>query len=114
LLSIFVWWIFFSRAPWSERLGAIAVMIVALFVTSRFIHVSIAGGAMGFLFWVLAIPLLSVAFVAWAVASRRLSNGLRRATMVATILIACGAWTLIRTGGFTANLDNDFHWRWSR
>jgi outer membrane protein assembly factor BamB len=114
LLAIFVWWLLFSRAPWSERLGAIAVMIVALFVTSRLIHVSIAGGAMGFLFWIMAIPLLSVAFVAWAVASRRLPDGPRRATMVATILIACGAWTLVRTGGFTANLDNDFHWRWSK
>ena len=113
-LAVVAWWVFFSRAPWSERLGAVALMIVALFATKRLLHVSIAAGAMGMLFFVLAIPVLSLAFVAWAVASRRLSNGPRRAAMVAAILLACGGWTLVRTGGFTSNLDNDFAWRWSQ
>ncbi|HEY9422016.1 MAG TPA: hypothetical protein VIW92_11425, partial [Thermoanaerobaculia bacterium] len=112
-LAIVVWWMFFSRAPWSERLGAVALMIVALFATSRIVHESIATGAMGMLLPVLAVPVLSLAFVAWAVASRRLSDGPRRAAMVATILLACGVWTLVRTGGFTAELDNEFAWRWS-
>jgi outer membrane protein assembly factor BamB len=34
--------------------------------------------------------------------------------VAAAIVFACGAWALVRTGGFTLNLDNDFHWRWSR
>jgi outer membrane protein assembly factor BamB len=112
--AIVVWWAFFSRARWSERLGAIVLMIVALVATSRVIHVSIATGAMGMLFPILAIPVLSLAFVAWAVASRRLSDGPRRAAMVATILLACGVWALVRTGGFTGDFDNDFAWRWSQ
>ena len=33
--------------------------------------------------------------------------------MVATILLACGGWTLLRTGGFTGDLDHDFAWRWA-
>ncbi len=113
-VAIVLWWVFFSRAPWSERLGAIVLMGVALLAASRIIHVSIATGAERFLFPIMAIPLLSLAFVAWAVASRRLSDGLRRATMVATILLACGGWALVRTGGFTSNFDNDFAWRWSK
>ncbi|MCM3873533.1 MAG: PQQ-like beta-propeller repeat protein [Pyrinomonadaceae bacterium] len=113
-LAIVVWWLFLSWAAWSERLGAVALMIVALLATSRIIHMSIANGAMGMLFPVLAIPVLSLAFVTWAVASRRLSNRPRRVTMVATILIACGVWTLVRTGGLTANFDNDLAWRWTK
>jgi outer membrane protein assembly factor BamB len=113
-LLVPVWWLFLSRAPWSERLGAIALMIVALFATKRIVHESIAGGAMGFLFPFLAIPVLGLAFVGWAVATRRLPDGLRRATMAATILAAIGSVALIRTGGFTANFQNDFHWRWTK
>src|SRR5204863_6444266 len=114
-LAIVLWWMFFSRARWSERLGAIVLMILAMFATKSIVHVSLATGAQGMLLYLLAIPGLCLAFVAWAVATRNLSNGLRRATMVATILLACGGWALVRTGGFTAaNLRPDLHWRWTQ
>jgi outer membrane protein assembly factor BamB len=113
-LAIVLWWLFLSRAPWSERLGAIILMIVALFATSRIVHESIATGAMGMLLLLLAIPVLSLALVAWAVASSRLSVGPRRAAMVATILLACGVWTLVRTGGVTGTFSSDLKWRWAK
>jgi outer membrane protein assembly factor BamB len=112
-LLLVLWWLFFSRAPWVERIGAVALMAAALAVTPRILHESIATGAMGMLYPILAVPILSLAFVVWAAASRRLSTGLRRATMVATILLACGGWALVRTGGFTGYGDSDFAWRWS-
>jgi len=34
--------------------------------------------------------------------------------MAAAILLACGVWTLVRTGGLTANFNNDLHWRWTK
>src|SRR6266566_9257926 len=40
-LVVVVWWVFFSRAAWSERLGAIGLMIVGLFATSRVVQVKI-------------------------------------------------------------------------
>ncbi len=113
-LAIIIWWLFFSRAPWSERLGAVGVMIVVAAATRPFLHESIAGGMMGMMFVVYAIPsILGVAFVAWAVVTRRLSDGLRRATMVATILLACGVWTLVRTDGI-ASAGAQLKWRWSQ
>ncbi len=112
-LAIVVWWAFFSRAPRSERWGAVVLMIVVPVATPRFIHESIATGMMGMMFVVYATPVLSLAFVVWAVAGRHLCDGLRRATMVATILLACGVWTLVRTGGFGGDLDHDFAWRWA-
>src|SRR5262249_44110700 len=45
--------------------------------------------------------------------SRRLPEGLRRATMVATILLACGAWTLFRTEGINGDHVATFGWRWA-
>src|SRR5215471_14698650 len=89
-------------------------MAVALFAASRFLHKSIATGAQGLLFIVLAVPGLSLAFVVWAVASQRLSDGLRRSLMVAAIFVACGVWTLVKTGGFTGNFENDLMWRWTK
>jgi outer membrane protein assembly factor BamB len=112
-LAIVVWWVFFSRAPWSERLGAIALMIVAIVATKRFVHVSVATGMMGMMLPMYAIPVLSVALVAWAVASRRLSDGLRRASMVATILLACGVFTLLRTDGIMGS-GAQLAWRWTK
>ena len=109
-LAVVVWWAFFSRAPRSERWGAVVLTIVALVATKRILHESIATGMMGMMFVILAIPVLSLAFVVWAVASRRLSDGPRRATMVAAILLACGVWTLLRTNGMAGNAAADFAW----
>ena len=112
-LAVVVWWVFFSRAPRFERWGAVVLMIVALGATPRILHPSIATGMMGMLFFIYAIPVLSLAFVVWAVATQRLSDGLRHATMVAAILLACGVWTLLRTNGITGDSASDFAWRWA-
>jgi outer membrane protein assembly factor BamB len=112
-LALFVWWLFFSRASRIERLGIPALMIAAMAATWPFLDVSISTGAMGFLFPMLANPGLCLAFVLWAVSSRRMSVGLQRTTLLAAIVLACGVWTLIRTGGFTGSFDNDLAWRWT-
>jgi outer membrane protein assembly factor BamB len=113
VLAVVGWWLFFSRAPWSERLGAVALMIVALAATPRILDQSIATGMMGAMFAVYALPVLCVAFVAWAVATRRLPDGLRRASMAVTILLACGVFALLRTDGVTGDGLAEFSWRWS-
>ncbi|MGD0776842.1 MAG: PQQ-binding-like beta-propeller repeat protein [Candidatus Solibacter sp.] len=112
-LAIVVWWAFFSRAPRSERWGAVVLTIAALVATKRILHESIATGMMGMMFVIYAIPVLSLAFIVWAVASRRLSDGPRRVTMVAAILLACGVWTLLRTNGIIGGFASDFAWRWA-
>jgi len=108
------WWLFFSRAPWSERIGSVLVMAVALFAASRFVHPSIAGGMMRMMLPVVSIPILALGVVAAAAASRRWSPAARRGAMLAAILLVCGAFTLVRTGGITAAARSDFHWRWTK
>ncbi|MHC5055090.1 MAG: outer membrane protein assembly factor BamB family protein [Planctomycetota bacterium] len=112
-LGVLVWWAFFSRAPRPERWGAALLMIVALVATPAIIHESIATAHMGLMFPLYAIPTLSLAFVVWAAATRRLPDKLRRATMVATILMACGGWALVRCDGITGHSGALFAWRWA-
>ena len=107
-LVLLIWWVFFSRARWRERLGALALIVAALGVTWLLKHESM------WLPWLFAyaIPVLSLAFVAWAVATSRLSNRVRHATMVATILVACFGWLLVRQDGINGDHVATFGWRW--
>src|SRR5258706_9747508 len=113
-LAIPLWWLFLSRARWSERVGALLLMIVALFGTSLVLHASLGKGQALFVFIGLALPTLGVALVVWAIATRGLSDGLRRTTMASTILIAVGGWASVRVGGLTNDFKSDLHWRWTQ
>jgi outer membrane protein assembly factor BamB len=112
-VAVIVWWLFFSRAPWVERIGAIVLMVAAILVTKLFVHQSISNGMMGMMLPVFSIPVLSLALVAAAAAGRRLSDGRRRALVGAAILLGCGVFTLLRTGGMTGDASSDLHWRWT-
>ncbi len=110
---ILVWWLCFSRAAWVERLGATALMAVGLVATRPVLHESIQNGMMGMMFFIYVIPILSLAFVIWAVASRRLGHPARLATLVAAIVIACGSLALVRTDGLVGGGGSQFAWRWT-
>jgi len=108
--AVVAWWLLFSRAAWRERVGALVVMIVSLGAAWL-----VRDASMG-LFWLFAyaVPVLCLAFVMWAVATRGLADGPRSATMVATIVLACGVWTLLRAEGISGDHVASFAWRWTR
>src|SRR5262245_18986694 len=56
-LVVLLWWLLLSRAPWSERLGVIALMAAAFYATSYLVDVSIPMGILV----IQAIPPLSLA-----------------------------------------------------
>ncbi len=112
-LLVVAWWLFFSRASWPERVGVTALMIGAVLVTSPLVHESIANGMMGMMLPVFAIPVVSLALVASAAASRRLSQRGRWIAMAGAILLACATLTLIRTNGVTGDATSDLEWRWT-
>ena len=72
---------------------------------------------MGALQYILAIPVLCLALVAWAFGSKMRSAPVfsltRRASLAAVMLLACGAFTLLRTGGIGGGGIADLHWRWT-
>ena len=113
-LAIGIWWTFFSRASRIERFGGILLIAGALFLTSRVLHVSIATAMMGFMFPVYAIPIAALALVVWAVVTKRWSERARRVSLVAVIVAVTFGWTLVRTGGFSGEMDHDLAWRWTR
>jgi outer membrane protein assembly factor BamB len=113
LLAI-VWWTFFSGAPRADRWGGLAFIVVAMVAAWALADVSIATGAMGMLVPMLGLQIVGLVLVAWAVASRGLAGWPRRASMAATIAVACGLLLLVRTDGMTSTLMGfEFHWRWT-
>jgi outer membrane protein assembly factor BamB len=112
-LLIFLWWLLASRAPWLERVLAILSAVVALALTPRFLDPGVAQGNLGFQFYLYAIPVLGLALVAWALAARRFSDSARRLTLVAALLAAAGAFTLLRSDGLTGDGDAQFAFRWA-
>src|SRR6185503_15686191 len=108
-LVTLLWWLFLSRARWIERLSAIGVIAVSLGGAWLLKHDSM------WLPWLFAyaIPFLYLAFVTWAVATRGLSDRVRRLTMVAAIVVACGVWMFLRQDGINGDHNASFGWRWS-
>ncbi len=113
-LLVALWWLFFSRAPRRERLVSLVLVPLALFAAFKLSDPSIATGMQGLMFFVYTMPILSAAFVAWALLSRMFSESTRWASMAATVVLASSAMTVVRSGGFSTALDSDFSWRWAR
>ena len=97
-LLLFIWWLFFSRARWSDRLGGLALLIV--------VHVAaflLADPSAKMVTVVPGIPWLCAVFVA------SLFLGRRSVTVVA-VLVASLGWTLVRTDGVTGVMAADWQW----
>jgi outer membrane protein assembly factor BamB len=112
-LAILVWWVFFSRAAWLERIGALVVMTASLIIAWPIVDKSVATGMMGAMLPAFAIPIMSVALVGWAVATRRLSKPIRYTSLVVACLLASASFALVRTAGMGAGRLAEFHWRWT-
>lgn len=113
-LAMLVWWVFFSRVHWLERLGAIALIVLAEFGIRQLVDKSIATAGMGMMLPILSIPVAGLALPVWAVLFGRLPAGTRRVALALTILVAAGYWVLLRTDGITGSGHSQLAWRWSK
>jgi len=107
--AIILWWLFFSRAPWPDRAGALVFIAAALGSSWLLKHESM-GPAWLFAY---AVPLVLVTFVAAAFAGRNLPNFSRRVVIAAAVLLSSLGWTLVRTDGIDGDHRAAFAWRWS-
>ena len=108
-----LWWLLVSRAPWIERLGALALIVLAIIAIRPLVHESISGAAMGYFFYIFSIPNVGLAILIAALATRGRSASVRRAAGAAAIVLGCALWMLLRTGGVSGSGGFDFHWRWT-
>jgi outer membrane protein assembly factor BamB len=107
---IALWWLFFSRAPWSDRIlglvGALVLGVVAFFLSDRSMH--------GMPFTVYAVP---DAVMALTVGLLVLSFWSPRAGTVAALVagaLALGYWDSLRYDGMWGNFKATLHWRWEK
>lgn len=112
-ILIIVWWLFFSRAPKSERWISLFLMILCLGITSQFIDNSIATANMGLMFIMYSIPVISWVLVLWALLAGRITGQFRRISLVLAIVIGSGFWVLLRTDGMTGVAHHKLNWRWA-
>ena len=108
-LLMMLWWLFLSRAPWAERLLALALFAGVIGATIAVADPSLGGALVPMLIPGTLVP----AFVAWAVLTRRSSTALRRATMVVPIILGCVVWTLVRNKGVVIDAGAQLAWRWT-
>ncbi len=108
-LVIVLWWLFFSRARWMDRLGGLLLLVGSLGVAWGLKHESMGPH------WLVgyALPVLYLAFVGSLVASRHLPESRRRLVVAVTVLLVGAGWSLVRTDGIDGDHDGIYAWRWS-
>jgi outer membrane protein assembly factor BamB len=100
-LLLMIWWLFFSRARWLDRIGALVLMVLSLFLAFSFADPSAQMSTMmPGITWLCAVFVASLFFR-------------RRAVTVAAILVASLGWLLVRTDGVDGSIHADFAWRFS-
>jgi outer membrane protein assembly factor BamB len=100
-LLLLLWWLFASRARWSNRLGGLALLVVVHTAAVLLVHESARWVAL-----LPGIPWLCAAFVA----SLFFRN---RVVTVVAVLLASFGWTLVRTDGVTGTMSAEYAWRFS-
>ncbi len=107
LILFLVWWLASRRLRWAERLGIVAVAIAGGVGAGFLVDRSL--GAF------LVLPGLPAVLTAWALAllaARYRPPRARRLAVVAALLAAWGAFTLIRSDGLGGDGQPELRWRW--
>jgi outer membrane protein assembly factor BamB len=110
---LLLWWLLASGAPWLERFAVLIPMAAAVPLLPRIAHPSIAGAGQDMLIYVLSVPLMMWALVAYAALTRRSSPTTRVAVLLAAIVVATIPLLITRTNGVGGSAGFDVQWRWT-
>jgi outer membrane protein assembly factor BamB len=107
--ALAIWWLFFSRLRWADRLLGVAVAVGFGLAAWGLLHPSYPG--MGLLLY--GVPIVTIALVGWLVVSFFLSWPVRRIGLVVVLLLAWGYFPLLRLEGLNGSFTPKTHWRWT-
>lgn len=120
ILVFLVWWLFLSRARWSDRILGLVICAIIGFIACQLLHPSLGGpGApnrgqsLQFTLSFNVFPWLITAWVGWLLVSSYLSMPIRRLGLLLVFIVAWTYPVLLRMDGLEGGFDPQISWRWN-
>ncbi len=108
-LLLALWWLFFSRVPREDRILGIGACAAAAGLAYVLVHASFGGFGM----IMYALPVVTTAFVVWLLVSALFPWRIRRAGLIAVVVLTWGYYTTIRFDGVTGGFAAEMSYRWT-
>ncbi|MFN0054642.1 MAG: PQQ-binding-like beta-propeller repeat protein [Planctomycetales bacterium] len=103
-----LWWGIWSQAPKRDRWLTLGIAGLGGVGAALF-----SDRSAPLVLFLVGLPTLTTAWTVWLAGSTRLKWSVRRLGLFATILLACGYFTLIRVDGTDGNISAETSWRWA-
>jgi outer membrane protein assembly factor BamB len=110
-----LWWLFFSRARWTERLFGLLACAVIGVVAHRWFHPKLQGRDPMEVIFTLSfhvLPVVTTGWVLWLLVARSMRRPVRMAGLVGALLLTWGYFTTVRLDGVTGDFNPEFTFRW--
>ena len=106
-LLLAIWWLFFSRVPWLER-------VVGMFLfAATLAWIVFTQSHDGLKLLLIALPVLTTSIVAVSLLTARLSARIRRRSVLAVMLGCAVVFPMFRVADVSSSLAPILAWRWS-
>src|SRR5579863_1382850 len=103
-----LWWLFASRLPWSQRWLGIAAIVATVGAALLLADPSVRGPAMA----VFGLPRITLAIAVWLLISSFLRWPVRRAGLLALLVLGWGYFVLVRFDGVDGSFQPNLVYRW--
>jgi outer membrane protein assembly factor BamB len=113
-VGIALWWLFFSRVRWLDRVLGLAAFIAAAAATAYLSPLGFAQPMGPMLLIIFALPVVLTVWVVWLVVAMFVSLPIARVGLVAALLLAWGAYICLRFDGLDGSMHGTLTWRWSQ
>jgi outer membrane protein assembly factor BamB len=107
--TLFIWWLFFSKLRWADRLIHLAVFAVGVAAVLKLSHPSVGG--FGLIFN--GLPAATTAWVGWLLLTGALSWPARRNGLLIVTALAFSSMLVIRMDGTDGAIHASYSLRWS-